>query len=100
MESNITPNITRPSDSFSTVPTIVDGGDWGCIVRDLETIIVLVLLANQKEDYHSLISIIKKKYFFGAGLTIGQLTIRDPEWFEKMCHSANPTTEPVVELVG
>ena len=31
--------------SFSTVPPIVNGGDWGCIVRNLETIIVLVLLA-------------------------------------------------------
>ena len=38
-------NITRSSDSFSTVTPIVNAGDWGCIVRDLETIIVLVLLA-------------------------------------------------------
>ena len=45
MESNVTHNITRSSDSFSTVPPIVNGGDWECIVRDLETIIVLVLLA-------------------------------------------------------
>ena len=45
MESNVTHNITRSSDSFSTVPPIVNRGDWGCIVRDLETIIVLVLLA-------------------------------------------------------
>ena len=37
--------ITRSSDSYSTVPPIVNGGDWGCIVHDLETIIVLVLLA-------------------------------------------------------
>ena len=44
MESNITPNITRSSDSFNTVPPIVNGNDWGCVVRDLETIIVLVLL--------------------------------------------------------
>ena len=29
----------------STVPPIVNAGDWGCNVRDLETIIVLVLLA-------------------------------------------------------
>ena len=27
-------NIIRLSDSFSTVPPIVNGGDWGCIVRD------------------------------------------------------------------
>ena len=45
LESNDTPNITRSSDSFCIVPPIVNGGDWGCIVRDLETIIVLVLLS-------------------------------------------------------
>ena len=45
LESNVTPNITWSSDSFSTVPPIVNGGDWGCIVHDLETIMVLVLLA-------------------------------------------------------
>ena len=26
------------SDSFSTVPPIVNEGDWGCTVRDQETI--------------------------------------------------------------
>ena len=36
--SNVSHNITRSSDSFSTVPPIVNVGDWGCIVRDLETI--------------------------------------------------------------
>ena len=45
MESNLTHDTTRSSDSFSTVPPIVNAGDWGCIVRDLETNIVLVLLA-------------------------------------------------------
>ena len=45
LESNATPNISRSSDSFSTVPSMVKGGDGGCIVHDLETIIVLVLLA-------------------------------------------------------
>ena len=44
LASNVTPNIMRSWDSFSTVPPIVNGGDWECIVRDLETIIVLVLL--------------------------------------------------------
>ena len=34
--------ITRSSDSFSTVPLTVNRGDWGCIVRDLETIIVMI----------------------------------------------------------
>ena len=45
LESNVTPNITRSSDSFSRDPPLVNGGDWACIVRDLETIIVSVLLA-------------------------------------------------------
>ena len=30
---------------FSIVPSMVNGGGWECIVRDMETIIVLVLLA-------------------------------------------------------
>ena len=45
-------------DSFSTVPPIVNGGGLGCIVRDLETIIVLLLLAFTfipKRPHHSLI---------------------------------------------
>ena len=37
LEPNVTPNITRSSDSFSTVSLIVNGGEWGWIVRDLET---------------------------------------------------------------
>ena len=45
LESNVTPNISKSSDSFSTVPPIVYGGDWGCTVSDLETIIALVLFA-------------------------------------------------------
>ena len=45
LESNVTLNITRSSDFFSTVPPIVNAGYWWYIVRDLETIIVLVLLA-------------------------------------------------------
>ena len=43
LETNVTPNIIRSSDSFSTVPPIVNLGDWRC--NDIETIIVLVLLA-------------------------------------------------------
>ena len=57
LESNVTPNITRSSDSFSTVPPIVNGGDWGCIVGNLETIIILVLLAFNfipQRSHHSL----------------------------------------------
>ena len=33
------------SDSFNKLPPIVQGGDWGYIMRGLETIIVLGLLA-------------------------------------------------------
>ena len=33
------------SDSFIIVPPIVKGGDWECIVRDQETIMIIVLLA-------------------------------------------------------
>ena len=57
LESNVTPNLTWSSDSFSTVPSIVNGGDWGCIVRNLETIIDLVLLAFNlipQRSHHSL----------------------------------------------
>ena len=36
--------ITRSSDSFSTVLPIVNVDDWGCIVRDLEIVVVLVVL--------------------------------------------------------
>ena len=45
LESNDSPNISRSSDSFKTVRAIVNGGDWGCILRDLMTIIFLVLLS-------------------------------------------------------
>ena len=45
LESNVAPNILSSLDSFSKLPQIVNRGDWGYIMRDLETIIVLVLLA-------------------------------------------------------
>ena len=50
-------NITRSSDSFRTVPGFVNAGDLGCIVSDLETIVVLVLLAFNfipQRSYYSL----------------------------------------------
>ena len=59
MESNVTPNITRSSDYFIIVLPIVNAGDWGCIVRDLETIIILLLLAFNfipQRSHHSLTS--------------------------------------------
>ena len=46
MESNVTPNITRSSDSFSTVPPIINGGDRECIMSDLETILETVFYAT------------------------------------------------------
>ena len=45
LASNVTPNMIRSTDSFSTVPSRVNRDNWGWTVRDLETIIVLVLLA-------------------------------------------------------
>ena len=57
LESDDTHDISRSSDSFSTVPPIVSVGDWGCIVRDLETMIISVLLALNfipKRSRHSL----------------------------------------------
>ena len=41
LESNVTPNITRSSDSYSTVLPIIKGGERGYIVCDQETILVL-----------------------------------------------------------
>ena len=57
LESNVTLNITRSSNSLSTVPPIVNGGDWRCIVRDLKTIIVTDLLAFNfipQRSHHSI----------------------------------------------
>ena len=69
LESNVTPNITRSSDSFSTVPSIVTAGDWGRIVLDMETIIVLVLLAFNfipQRSHHSFI--FTRSRFKGLGM--------------------------------
>ena len=59
MESNVTPSLSRSWDCFTIATPIVS---WGacreCIVRDLENIIVLVLLAFNfitKRSHHSLI---------------------------------------------
>ena len=53
----IEPGCSELPVNDSTVPSIVNGRDWGCTVRDLETIIVLVLLAFNfipKRSRHSL----------------------------------------------
>ena len=82
LESNVTPNITRSSDSFSTVPPIVHGGDWGCIVHDMETIIVLVFLAFNfipKRSQHSL-TLLRSRIRDSATVTLtpgdGTVTIK------------------------
>ena len=43
--NKVTLNITRSPDTFTTALHLVIGIDWGWIVRDPETIIVLVLLS-------------------------------------------------------
>ena len=48
LESNVTPNIWRSSDSFSTVPPTVNAGDWGCIVRYLVLVFLVFNLIPQR----------------------------------------------------
>ena len=65
-------NIIMSSDSFSTVPPIVNAGDWGCIVRDLGTTIVLVLLAFNfipQRSHHSL-TLMKSRLRHSATVTL------------------------------
>ena len=72
LESNVTPNITRSSDSFSTVPPIVNMGDWGCIGRDLETIIVLILHAFNfiPQRSHNLLTFMRSQLRDSATATL------------------------------
>ena len=70
LESNVTPNISRSTDCFSTVPSMVNGGGWGCILRNLETIIFLVLLAFNfipQRSHHA--------------FTLTRSRFRDSEWW-------------------
>ena len=62
LESNVTPKISRSADSCSTVPPIVNEGDWGYIVRDLETILDYLIWSqfSRKHNY-------KKKYWLING---------------------------------
>ena len=46
LESNATPSILKSTDSFSTVSSIVNRSNYGCIVCDLETIIYSLSLAR------------------------------------------------------
>ena len=87
-ESNVTPNITRSSDSFSTVPPIVNAGDWGCIECDLETLIVLVLLAFNfipQWSHHSL-TLTRLRLRYSATVT---LTPGDARQLSKWSHRHN-----------
>ena len=54
-------NMTRSADPFSTIPSRVNEVDWGLIVRNLETIIVLVL---------QLIFLVLQSISFSTGHTI------------------------------
>ena len=54
VESNVTPKITRSSDSFSTVLPIDYGSYWGYIVRDLEVLVLLASNFISQRSYHSL----------------------------------------------
>ena len=53
LASNVTPNMTGWADSFGTVPSRVNVVNWGWTVRDLEIIIVFVLLAFSFIPYRS-----------------------------------------------
>ena len=83
-QSNDTPNITKSSDSFST--KIVNAGDWGCIVRNPETIIVLVLLAFNfitQRSNHSL-TLTRSRHRDSATVTALELS----EWSHRHNRSA------------
>ena len=78
------PDITRSSDFFSTFLPIVNGSDWGCIVHDLESIIVLVLLTS---------NIIPQRSH--QSLTLPRSRIRDSATITQM--SGNVTTAIKIE---
>ena len=77
--------ITRSSDSFSTVLPKVNEVDWGCIVRDLETIIVLVLLAFNftPQGLHHALALTRSRLRDSATVT---LTYRDGKQLSKWGH--------------
>ena len=93
-EPNVTLNIWRSSDSSSTVLPRAIVGDWGSIVRDLETIIVLVLLTFHfilQRSHHSL-TLPKSRYSNSATTNrmpgdetsnIYELWNIDPNWLKE-----------------
>ena len=62
----------RSADSFSTVPPIVNEGDWGYMVHDLKTIIVLVLLAFNfiPQRLHHSLTLLRSRFSDSATATL------------------------------
>ena len=59
------------SDSFSTVPPIVNGGgDWGCIMCDLETITVLLAFNFIPQRSHHSLTITRSWLRDSAAVTL------------------------------
>ena len=58
--------------SFSTDPPIVNEGDWECILRDLETIVVLVLLAFNliSQRLHHSLTLLRSRFNDSATATL------------------------------
>ena len=77
-------NITRPSYSFSTVPAIANGDDCGCIARDLDTIIVLALLALNfiLQRSHSSLALPRSRFRDSATATLmpGDMAQQQSKW--------------------
>ena len=69
--SKVTPNMARSSDSFRTVPSRVNVVDWGLIVCDRETIILLVLFAFSfiPERPHHLLTLLGSRFRDSATVT-------------------------------
>ena len=91
LASKVTPNIARSADSFSTVPSRVNGVNRGWTVHDLGTIIVLVLLAFSfiPHKLHHTLTLLRS-YFIGsemATLSLG-MTQQAPEWSRQHNHKA------------
>ena len=70
LELNVTPNISRSSDFFSTVPPIINGGNWWCIGHHLDSIIVVILLAFSFISQRSLNSLTLLRSWFKDSATV------------------------------
>ena len=70
VESNATPRISRSSNSFSTV--LLNEGDWGYIVGDLETIVVSILVASNFVPHrsHHTLTLPKSRFMNSATATL------------------------------